>query len=242
VLFRSAWRRASLILVQNRETRAWLPKSHRGGTEIFPNVVLGDDISRPSEGVRPARTAVYAGNLLPLKGVALAVRALLKAPGWKLVVFGKGWDEGRLRRLVRRHHLEDRVTFAGQVPRARLLEFLSHEASVLVFPSLHDEAGWVVAEARACGIPVVCLDRGGPPLLGGTAVPIASAARTAAAIAAALQQVDQREPPAPPRFDSATRGRALHDILSGRGLIDEGPTSRADRDAQANDVLAERVV
>jgi glycosyltransferase involved in cell wall biosynthesis len=34
-----------------------------------------------------------------------------------------------------------------------------------LFPSLHDEAGWVLAEALAAMLPAVCLDHGGPPLL-----------------------------------------------------------------------------
>jgi glycosyltransferase involved in cell wall biosynthesis len=41
------------------------------------------------------------------------------------------------------------------------------EADVLLFPSLHDDAPLVIAEARAQGVPVVCLNRGGPRLLAG---------------------------------------------------------------------------
>jgi glycosyltransferase involved in cell wall biosynthesis len=37
----------------------------------------------------------------------------------------------------------------------------------MLFPSLHDQAGWVVAEASSAGCPVVCLPLGGPPILAG---------------------------------------------------------------------------
>jgi hypothetical protein len=35
----------------------------------------------------------------------------------------------------------------------------------MLFPSMHDQAGWVAAEASALGRPVVCLPLGGVPLL-----------------------------------------------------------------------------
>jgi glycosyltransferase involved in cell wall biosynthesis len=82
-------------------------------------------------------------------------------------VCGDGPDASRLRLLARARGLEDRVEFRGWVERAEVLRTMREEASVFVFPSLHDEAGWVVAEAMASGLPVVCLDLGGPPTLAG---------------------------------------------------------------------------
>jgi glycosyltransferase involved in cell wall biosynthesis len=41
--------------------------------------------------------------------------------------------------------------------------YLRHDA--LLFPSLHDSSGNVVLEALSSGLPVVCLDVGGPALL-----------------------------------------------------------------------------
>jgi glycosyltransferase involved in cell wall biosynthesis len=38
--------------------------------------------------------------------------------------------------------------------------FIAHDA--LLFPSLHDSGGMVVLEAMSHGLPVVCLDIGGP--------------------------------------------------------------------------------
>ena len=47
---------------------------------------------------------------------------------------------------------------------------MRESADVLAFPSLHEEGGWAVAEATGIGLPVVCLDRGGPAILGGRPV------------------------------------------------------------------------
>jgi hypothetical protein len=38
------------------------------------------------------------------------------------------------------------------------------------FPSMHEDAGWVVAEAGSDGLPVVALGRGGPPPMGAAVV------------------------------------------------------------------------
>lgn len=162
-LARASWRRASLILVQNEDTKRWLPGRHRAKAEVFPNIVL--DRLAPGRRSDARRVMLFAGRLLPLKGVPLAIRALESLPDWRLIVCGDGPDSTRLRRLASRRGLEDRIEFRGWVSREDVLLAMRHEASVFVFPSLHDEAGWAVVEAMASGLPVVSLDVGGPALL-----------------------------------------------------------------------------
>jgi glycosyltransferase involved in cell wall biosynthesis len=56
------------------------------------------------------------------------------------------------------------VEFAGQLPRQELVDsFGSYTA--LVFPSLHDSGGLVVLETLSQGLPVICLDLGGPGVI-----------------------------------------------------------------------------
>jgi len=166
-LARISWRRADLILAQNPETRDWFPRRHRHKARVFHNAVIREDLVESETVVRagPPR-AVYAGRLEPFKGVFLCLYALSLLPGWRLAICGAGNDQARLRRLSRRLGVEDRVEWLGWLPQADVLRTMS-EADVLLFPSLHEEAGAVVAEARAAGIPIVCLARGGPPLLAG---------------------------------------------------------------------------
>jgi glycosyltransferase involved in cell wall biosynthesis len=165
-LARLAWRRADVVLVQNPETVAWLPRKHRIRARVFPNVVFAgetlDDGS--SAGERP-RTALFVGRLLAWKGADLAIDAVGKTSDWRLVIYGEGPDERRLRRVVLEAGLVDRVEFRGRVPRPEILRSMRTEAGVFLFPSLHDEAGWVLAEALAARLPAVCLQNGGPPLL-----------------------------------------------------------------------------
>jgi glycosyltransferase involved in cell wall biosynthesis len=134
--------------------------------------------------------ALFAGQLLPLKGVSLALRTLVLLPSWTLTICGRGYDERRLRRISERLHVADRVRFLGWVSTHRLAELMRNESDVLLFPSIHDEGGWVVAEALASRLPVVCLDRGGPPVLGGTGVACTNVSQTAARLARAVLAAD----------------------------------------------------
>lgn len=164
-LARLAWMRASVILAQNGDLERWLPARHRSKVRVFQNAVL-DGSPLPSAGESaPSRVAVYAGRLLAWKGVAIGIRAIAELPDWRFVVCGSGPDELRLRRLAERLGIVERVEFRGWVARERLQEIMQTEADVFLFPSMHDEAGWVVVEALAAGLPVICLDIGGPPAL-----------------------------------------------------------------------------
>jgi glycosyltransferase involved in cell wall biosynthesis len=193
-LARFSWRSAALILVQNEETKQWLPHRYRHKTAIFPNVVLEDFPGSAQSSAR--RVMLFAGRLMPLKGVALALTALKALPGWRLLICGDGPDASRLRRLSARNGVQGRVEFRGWIGRSEVLQTMREEASVFVFPSLHDEAGWVVVEAMACALRVVCFDRGGPPLLAGSAGVVASAdgapAQVARALAVAVREAASR--------------------------------------------------
>lgn len=108
---------------------------------------------------------VFVGRLLHWKGVHFAIRALAEAkeriPSATLTLFGTGPGEDWLRRLSKKYGVEEAVEFAGHAPRQQLIDaLLSYTA--LIFPSLHDSGGLAVLEALSKGLPVVCLDLGGP--------------------------------------------------------------------------------
>ena len=111
------------------------------------------------------------------------------------------------------------MEFRGRLPREELLRVMADEADVLLFPSTHDEAGWVVVEASMAGLPVVCLDVRGPPVLGGRAVPPSTPARTARDLAAKVLEV-AGGPPAPVEsFSLEARATIVGDLLARVGLV-----------------------
>jgi glycosyltransferase involved in cell wall biosynthesis len=120
------------------------------------------------EAERPPATLprfVFAGRLLHWKGVHFAIRALAEArrtvPASTLTLFGSGPAERWLRDLASGMGVADAVEFVGHAPRQRFVDSL-RTYTALIFPSLHDSGGLVVLEAFANGLPVVCLDLGGP--------------------------------------------------------------------------------
>lgn len=160
----AAARRASVVVAQNEDVAYRFRRSRR--VVIEPNASL-DTSQLPHRPANrsPRRHAVFVGRLIPLKGGSLAINAIARAhPDWKLTVYGDGPERAHLERLASTLGLHDRVRFAGHRPRAEALSAMA-DADILLFPSMHDQAGWAAAEASSMGTPVVCLPLGGPPTL-----------------------------------------------------------------------------
>jgi D-inositol-3-phosphate glycosyltransferase len=113
---------------------------------------------------------LFVGRIQPLKGVAVAVRALAALgsdyAGARLVVVGgpsgpQGETEvGRLVALVDELGLGERVVFVPPRPH-ELLSTYYRAADVCLVPSRSESFGLVALEAAACGTPVVASDVGG---------------------------------------------------------------------------------
>jgi glycosyltransferase involved in cell wall biosynthesis len=208
-LARMSWRRAALILVQNERGREWLPRRFRPKSVVFPNAMLEDgDAGEGSARDDDGRCALYAGKLLPLKGVSLAIRAVARAPGWRLIVCGEGPDRARLEKVARKEGVEERVEWRGWVPREEVLRAMREDAQVFLFPSLHDESPLAVADAVASGLPVLCLDLSGAQTVAGPAATVVSARSPARAVDALAQRLSAARWPAPEVV--AARARELH--------------------------------
>ena len=218
-LARLSWRRASLILAQNPETRDWLPSRHRAKVEVLPNAVL-ETLDRELTRRDPnGKVVLFAARLLPWKGGHLAVRVIAHLAGWELLIAGSGPDEARLRRLAWRLGVTDRVAFLGHLPRATLHALMTKDADVLLFPSMHEDAGWVVAEADTWGLPVVALARGGPPLLGAVVATPGTIEETVERLAASVTSLESRDRHPSQAFELNTKMIQVSDLLARRDLL-----------------------
>lgn len=106
-----------------------------------------------------ARQVVFVGRLHPVKRVELTLDALAQAPNTYLTIFGPGDDQyvATLREHATRAHVADRASFAGWLAPADRWEVLA-AADALVINSVHENFGYVVAEAAACKTPVAMTD------------------------------------------------------------------------------------
>ncbi|MFO7870584.1 MAG: glycosyltransferase family 1 protein [Kiritimatiellia bacterium] len=121
---------------------------------------------------------LFVGRLEPKKNIIGLLRAayLLKKEGkltFSVVIAGiQGWGCGEIFRAARQLALGEDVIFTGFVP-DNDLACLYNMAKMLVMPSFHEGFGLPIAEAMACGLPVVCTDRGAAPeTAGGAAVTV----------------------------------------------------------------------
>jgi glycosyltransferase involved in cell wall biosynthesis len=191
--------RASVILAQNPETARAIGRPEK--TRVLPHGLVAAVRARVDGAGEPGHL-VTAGRLIGWKAVALALAVMKHLPEETLTIYGDGPDRKRLARLADRAGLTDRVMFAGRVSRHQLLEEIAG-ARALLHPALHDDSPLIVAEALSLGTPVVCLRRGGPPVLLGywprvpaRAVDASSPAATAAGLADAIRAVaGQRSSP-----------------------------------------------
>lgn len=95
-----------------------------------------------------------------LRAVARAQRVLGGCVRLRLTLVGDGPQRGTLGRLCDRLGIADDVRFAGYLPRERVREVLAR-SDAFVLASRLESFGIAALEARAAGVPVVALDRGG---------------------------------------------------------------------------------
>ena len=101
---------------------------------------------------------LYIGNLIPLKRVHIAIRALSKlSEDYRLYIVGDGPQRKELAVLVKKLGLEKRVFFEGRKPHKEIPVYLS-KAHVLLLLSESEGRPNVVLEALAAGIPVIASD------------------------------------------------------------------------------------
>lgn len=161
---------------------AWVACSHFNAWQIqhhfkqFPQVIYnGVDLEK----FKPMTTSLrqqlnisdntfllaFAGRLVGWKGLSVAIDAisLLKNDDVKLLIVGAGEDLERLKKKVFTKGVLEQVIFHEPVEHGELPAFYA-TCDAGIFPSVGDEAfGITIAEAMACGKPVIASHIGGIP-------------------------------------------------------------------------------
>ena len=160
--------KASLLHATSRmELEDIRSQSLRQQVAIVPNGIdVPDDLERRNVRSRGSVSRLlYLGRLHPIKGIEMLLEGWRELqqfyPTWELVVAGGGAEsyESRLRGMAHNLGLE-RVTFAGAVF-GEAKNLLYQESDLFVLPTRSENFGMVVAEALACGLPVITT-RGAP--------------------------------------------------------------------------------
>ena len=188
---------------------------------------LRSTVLYPPAPQRPYRCDEYGSyvfmvsRLTPLKRAELFVEALgsPEAGGIRAVIAGDGEQRGALQALIDRMGLGDRVTLAGPLSDAGLLDHLARCRAV-IFPPLDEDYGFVTVEAFASRKAVItCRDSGGPTELVEDGVSGFVCEPTPAALGTALRRVMDDEAVARRLGEAAhARGAALNWIDTVRAL------------------------
>ena len=216
---------ASVIFVKTPDTRQLLTRSMQRKSMTFLEVSLQPaQIGAPRRARQGPPRLLYAGRLLYWKGAHIALQAFaqlaLRMPDTRLTLVGKGPESGRLKAQAAAMNLDHKVDFIPWLPQQQLFE-LYETHDLFVFPSLHDSSGNVVIEALSRGLPVMCLDLGGPRQIvtPQSGVVIGTAGRNTTAVATAMAEEMYRLFATPERLTALSEGaiaRAGDFILSDR--------------------------
>jgi len=163
---RAAVRRSALLLSVNAATTSALKAA--GATNVRPFLSCGVpenllDLAIPNRSHENAKqlTLLWAGKLIPLKGLALALESLARVEPEISVRLQVAGGEGPLRErmieMSRQLGIRDRVEFLGAIPWHEL-QRVYQQADAFIFTSLRDSAPTVLLEAMAHALPILTLD------------------------------------------------------------------------------------
>jgi glycosyltransferase involved in cell wall biosynthesis len=112
---------------------------------------------------------IHVGRIVPGKNLIGALKVLSQVrgvyPNVVLDVVGPISDQEywiKAQQFISGHSLEKQVCFHGKVENA-VLPALYAQADLMLFPTLSESFGFVIAESMACGTPVVALRGAGSP-------------------------------------------------------------------------------
>jgi glycosyltransferase involved in cell wall biosynthesis len=140
-----------LMLANSNYVRSRVRRIYgRDAQVVFPPVDLSEfDFVRDKDDYY-----VTASFLAPYKRTDLVIQAFNAMPRRRLVVVGEGQQSAALRALA-----GPNVTFTGFLPRSEYVRIVAG-AQALVFAGCED-FGIALAEAQACGTPLIAFARGG---------------------------------------------------------------------------------
>lgn len=163
---------------------------------------------------------VSAGNLVPLKGHALAIEALSFIPGATLLIAGEGPERPALEALIAGLGLAGRARLLGAVAPEAIPGLLA-AADLMLLPSEREGLANVWVESLAAGTPILIADVGGAREVLDRPEAGRTVERQAGAIAAAALEMLASPPDraavrrAAERFSWERNGAELHEHLSG---------------------------
>ncbi|NTV73600.1 MAG: glycosyltransferase family 4 protein [Holophaga sp.] len=203
---------ADCVVVQSEHALAYFPPAVRAKGWVIPNpVILPPPGPAPSPERGSRRLVVTLGRLNRVKGHDLLIEAFAQLsdafPDWDVAIYGEGPERTALEQDIRQRGLEDRIFLRGATEQ---VGSTLRQADLFVFPSRAEGFPNALAEAMACGLPVVSFNcHSGPAELiedgrNGVLVPPLDVPAMARAMARLMASPEER----------AALGEAATDVLT----------------------------
>jgi len=198
---RAAVRGSSLLLSVNAATTSALEAAGATTVQQFlscgvPEKLMAMPSPQRSDAPAECLRILWAGRLIPIKGLGLALEALARVEPTLAVRLqvagGDGPLSAEMEIMARQLGLIDRVDFLGELSWDRLQE-IYRTADAFMFTSLRDSAPTVLLEAMAHRLPILTLDHQAAstmvPADAGIKVPVANPEQTIAALADGIREL-----------------------------------------------------
>lgn len=154
--------KTTLILSRTDETAHFLPIKFNHKTVVQVDIGIRKINYQTQKNKNEKLKVLYVGRFMGWKGVHLSIEAINKINNEynqqvEFTIIGSGPFKSELKKQVK----TSQINFIDWVPQDQLYTYYeSHDC--FLFPSFHDSGGTVILEAFSYGLPVICLDIGGP--------------------------------------------------------------------------------
>lgn len=158
------YRNTDIILCKTEDTLKFIPKKYSSAKYVEIEIGTNGAFRNNSKTNNGNIKVLYVGRFIGWKGVHLSLEAVNKAnkdsEQIEFTLIGKGQLKAYLQKRVK----SQSINFIDWLPQEKLFEYYS-SYDCFLFPSLHDSSGGVILEAFSYGLPVICLNIGGPAKL-----------------------------------------------------------------------------
>lgn len=170
----ASYQRSTIILCKTQETLSCIPNQYHEKCRIYLEIgidslpVSATDIQNQRRNSNHLFRVLYVGRLIYWKGLHLGLEAFAQfheeMPESRLTVVGSGSDSNWLHQLAEQLDIDHAIDWIPWMEQKDVMQAYS-EHDIFLFPSLHDSSGNVILESLAQGLPVICLDLGGPGVM-----------------------------------------------------------------------------
>lgn len=162
-------KKSDLIIVRTNDSLECIPQKYKDKCIVcIETGISEEDIKSYLDvhSVKEKKTIdfICSGKMVPYKQFDIAIEAFAKICSdtniGVLSIVGDGPEMGRLKSIVKKKGIDNKVIFHGQVPREDAMD-LMNKADVVLLPSAREGGSWIMFEAMLMRKPVICFDTSG---------------------------------------------------------------------------------